>query len=136
MSEVDFLVGQTAKEMHYSVPGNLRIVFDPGERVPPALYADVGPFEFRDREGRVHAVDPADPKTVGPVLATVGRRIDSADTQGGALTLEFSDGSRIRCEPHEEYEAWEVVGGSPNHLVVSGTGGELLVWGDEPETPQ
>lgn len=133
MSDLNFLIGQTVDELRYSVPGNLRMVFDEGKRVEPVLYADLGPFEFLDGKGNQHEVDPEDPESLGPVLSTVGRRVEAVDTEGGVLTLTFSDASRLQCKPHDRYEAWQVVGGSPQHLVVCTTGGELAVW-EAPET--
>ena len=128
MSDLDFLIGQTVYELRYSAPGNLRLVFDLGDRVEPALYADLGSLEFVDREGNQHRIDPEDPATVGPVLRTVGRQIEAVDCRRGTLTLAFSDASRLRCDPHNDYEAWQVAGGSPQHLVVCMPGGELAVW--------
>ena len=42
--------------------------------------------------------------------------------------LSFADGSLLRCEADARYEAWQVVGGSPQYLVVCQPGGELTVW--------
>jgi hypothetical protein len=39
-----------------------------------------------------------------------------------------SIGRALRCEPQPEFEAWEVVGGEPQYLVVCTPGGELAVW--------
>lgn len=135
MADLDFLVGETVDELRYSVPGSLRIVFDVGNRVEPALYADLGAFEFIDGAGEQHQVDPEDPITVGPVLTAVGKQIQAIDTEGGALSLLFSDESRVRCEPHNDYEAWQVVGGSTQHLVVCMPGGELAVWETASQDP-
>ena len=130
MSEVDFLVGKTVQEVRYSAPGNLRIVFDEGERVEPAMYADVGPFTYLDGSGRTHFVDATDSSSVAPVLAVAGRKVVGADTSGAVLQVEFDDGSTVRCEPHEGYEAWQVVGGSPQWLVIAGSDGpdDLIVY--------
>jgi hypothetical protein len=128
VSDLDFLVGRTLYELRYSAPGNLRAVFDAGDRVEPALYADLGPFEFVDSERGRHDVDPEDPATLGPVLGAIGKKVQAVDTEGGTLSLLLSDTSRLRCEPHSDYEAWQVVGGSPRHLVVCMPGGELEVW--------
>ena len=133
MSDLDFLLGQTVYELRYSAPGNLRMVFDAGDLVCPALYADLGAFEFVDEGGVRHQVDPEDPATLGPVLRTVGLQIEAVDSQGGTLSLSFSDTSRLRCRPHDAYEAWEVAGGSPQHLVVCMPGGELAVWENAPD---
>jgi hypothetical protein len=128
MGDLEFLVGQTFDELRYSAPGNLRIVFDAGDRVEPALYADLGEFEFSDDAGERDEVDPEDPATVGPVLRAVGKQIQAVDTEGGTLSLLFSDGSRVRCGPHDDYEAWQVVGGSTHQLVVCMPGGAVAVW--------
>lgn len=128
VGDLDFLVGQTVDELRYSTPGNLRLVLDIGDGVEPALYADLGHSLLFDFEERVHEIDPEDPTTVGPVLWVVGKEIQGVNAEGGALSLVFSDGSRVRCEPQEDYEAWQVVGGSPQHLVVCMPGGELAVW--------
>jgi hypothetical protein len=133
MSEIDFLVGSTIQEIRYSTPGNLRIVFDAGDLVEPALYADVGNCTYVDAAGIAHQIRPEDPSTVGPVLTSVGQPLDDVSTSGGTLEFRFSIGGYLRCESHEEYEAWQVVGGSPQHLVVCLPGGELAVWDDTTE---
>ncbi len=128
MSEIGFLIGRTVQEIRYSTPGNLRIVFDAGDLVEPALYADVGDCTYVDASGAVHDITPEDSSTVGPVLASVGQPLASVSTSGGTLELQFSMGGYLRCESAEEYEAWQVVGGSPQHLVVCLPGGGLAVW--------
>ena len=128
MGDVDFLVGVSVDAIHYSAPSKLRIVFELGDRVEPALYVDVGDSVFFEADDRAHQIDPIDPTSVGPVLGVVGKQVERADTDGGALSLAFADGSRIQCKPHEDYEAWQVVGGSPQHLVVCMPGGEVAVW--------
>ena len=43
--------------------------------------------------------------------------------------MTFADGGALRCEPDPDYEAWQVVGGDPQALVVCLPGdGELAVW--------
>jgi hypothetical protein len=45
------------------------------------------------------------------------------------LLLAVVHGSWLRCEPDPDYEAWQVVGGDPQALVVCLPGvGELAVW--------
>jgi hypothetical protein len=133
MSEIDFLVGRAVREIRYSTPGNLRIVFDAGDAVEPALYADVGKCIYVDASGAAHDITPEDPSTVGPVLASVGQSLATVSTSGGTLEFSFSTGGYLRCASAEEYEAWQVVGGPPRHLVVSLPGGELAVWDDATE---
>ena len=121
MSEVDFLVGKVVDEIRYSAPGNLWMVFEVGDGVAPALYATLGACVFADSAGNTHDIKPDSPAAVGPILMSVN----------GTLDLTFSDGSRLRCAPDDQYEAWQVVGGFPEHLVVCTPGGELAVWDDQ-----
>ncbi len=127
VGEVDFLVGQTVNELRYW-GADLRLVFDAGDRAEPALYADAGQCTYVNSDGDESIVAPERPLTVAPVLETVGRQISEASTEVGVLALTFDDGSRLRCEPDDHFEAWQVVGGSPQHLVICSPGGELAVW--------
>ena len=134
MSEVDFLVGKVVDEIRYSAPGNLSMVFEVGDGVVPALYATLGcSCVFVDSAGNTHNIEPDTPATVGPILISVNQRVDRVGTDDGTLDLAFSDGSRLRCAPDDRYEAWQVVGGFPEHLVVCTPGGELAVWDDQSE---
>jgi hypothetical protein len=114
MSDVDFLVGKTVVAVQES---GTRIIFELGEKPEPALYADVGPHTYRDD----HGVDRVIASLVGSVVA-------DTSTLNGALLLSFTDGSLLRCQPDPNYEAWQVVGGQPQYLVVCQPGGELAVW--------
>jgi Family of unknown function (DUF6188) len=117
MNEVAFLAGRVIVEVRYG--HGLRIVLDLGDRVEPALYVDVSCFVFTNAEGLQDRVDADDPVTVGPSLSMVGQTVVSALTDDhAALELGLSDGSSLRCEPDERFEAWQVVGGSPQYLVV------------------
>jgi Family of unknown function (DUF6188) len=127
VNELAFLVGRVIEEVRYG--HGLRIVFELGDRVEPALYADVGRFRFTDAGGNEHEVDTDDPVSVGVALAMVGQKVVKAGSDGrAALELELSDGSSLQCEPDERFEAWQVVGGSPECLVVCLPAGELAVW--------
>ena len=54
----------------------------------------------------------------------------SVADESGALSLGFSDGSRLHVDPNDSYEAWTVA--SPGGMkVVSMPGGELAVWPPE-----
>jgi hypothetical protein len=64
---------------------------------------------------------------------SVNHRVYRVSTDDGTLDLAFSDGSSLRCPPDDRYEAWQVVGGFPEHLVVCTPGGELAVWDDKSE---
>jgi hypothetical protein len=127
MNVVEFLIGRVVEEVRYG--SGLRIVFDLGDRVEPALYADLGRFVFTDPDGVEHQVDEDDPVSVGPALSMVGQTVASAATDDrAALELRVSNGSGLRCEPDERFEAWQVVGGSPASLIVCVGPGDLGVW--------
>jgi hypothetical protein len=129
MSEVDFLIGRVVEELR--IRNGIRVVFDSGESVCPALYAGIGTCTYLDAEGKRHEVVGEDVWTFGPVLDIVGKEVKSVATAEGTLVLNFTDGGSLRCPPDDRYEAWEVVGGSPEHLVVCMPGGELAVWDDQ-----
>ena len=92
-------------------------MFEAGTRSEPALYADVADHESVDRSGRPEQLE-----------NFTGRTVTAASTADGTLQLSFADGSLIRCEPVETHEAWQVVGGDPQWLVVCAPGGELAIW--------
>jgi hypothetical protein len=117
MSEVGFLVGRVVVAVQSNPDESARIIFDLGDKPEPALYATVGACTYQDSQG------------VTRLLASmVNSAVSDTSTEGGTLVLSFADGSLLRCEPDERYEAWQVVGGSPQHLVVCEPGGELAVW--------
>ena len=113
MSDIGFLVGKTVVAVH----NGSRIVFELGDKPAPALYADVGAYTYRDKNGLDRII-----------ASALGNAVAEASTLDGTLLLSFTDGSLLRCEPDPHYEAWEVVGGSPQYLVVCQPGGELAVW--------
>ena len=117
VSEVEFLVGRDVVEVRLEPAGGARIVFEVGDKPAPALYADVGPSTYEDESGSPH-----------PLSEMVGAIVSNTSTEDGTLLLAFADGRRLRCEPHPRYEAWEVVGGTPQYPVVCSPGGELAVW--------
>jgi Family of unknown function (DUF6188) len=118
MSEVGFLIGRPVVAVQGNPDETARIIFDLGDKPEPALYATVGACSYEDSSG------------VTRLLASMFDSVVSdTSTEGGTLVLSFSDGSLLRCEPDERYEAWQVVGGSPQYLVVCEPGGELAVYG-------
>jgi hypothetical protein len=61
------------------------------------------------------------------LAAALNEIISTATVDSGTLNLTFSNGTVLRVEPHEMYEAWTVTG--PRGMkVVSMPGGELAVW--------
>ncbi len=118
MSEVGFLVGREVLEVRTEPDGSSRIVFELGDEPAPALYADVAGSVYEDRDG-----------TSRLLADMVGSAASDTSTDEATLVLSFTDGRILRCEPHPAFEAWEVVGGTPKHLVVCPPGGgELAVW--------
>jgi len=113
VGDLDFLVGNTVTEIR----DECRLVFIPGSRPEPDLYADVGLAELVDSGGA----------TI-PLTALVGRTVSAASAPSGSLHLTFTDGSLLRCDPDPQYEAWQVVGGDPQALIVCEPGGELAIW--------
>jgi hypothetical protein len=113
MGDLDFLVGKSVAEIR----DDSRIVFVPGSRPEPDLYVDVGPAELVD--GDAAAI---------PLTALVGQTVSAASAPSGSLSLTFTDGSQLRCDPDPEYEAWQIVGGDPQTLIVCEPGGELAIW--------
>ncbi len=53
----------------------------------------------------------------------------SVAEDSGILVLAFSDGTGIRVEPDDAYEAWTVAGPGGKKIVCM-PGGELAVWSD------
>jgi hypothetical protein len=49
--------------------------------------------------------------------------------ESGALVLAFGNGTSLRVEPHEEYEAWTIAGPHGKKIVCM-PHGELAVWSE------
>jgi hypothetical protein len=113
MSDVGFLVGRAVLEIR----DDSRVIFELEDRPEPALYADVGAYTYQDGGGKSQ-----------PLSAIVGNVVVDTSTQGGTLVVSFADGGKLSCEPDPDYEAWQVVGGAPQYLVVCMPGGELAIW--------
>lgn len=107
-----------------------------GERAGILMIGITGPFRL-SRHGDTMTLRPDHPQELGPVLALVGRVVVSATaTQTGTLEMVFADGSHLKVEPHERYEAWEFVGERQSRLVCA-PGGEVYVWSSkEPATSE
>jgi hypothetical protein len=103
----------------------VRLVFDAGDRPEPALYANVEqPFVFVDSEGRPHDARSDWAAAVGSLATAVGQSVTEATVApDGTLDVAFSDGRSFSCHPHPDYEAWQVVGGTPAFLIVCVPGG-------------
>lgn len=86
-------------------------------------------FTFRAPTGESRAFDPEQTASLCPLLSLLHRPVAAfAISSESECVLRFEDGSELRGEPHESYEAWEahgtgdlegasmgcVVGGSPS----------------------
>jgi hypothetical protein len=132
VSEVDFLLGRQVEDIRLS--NGLRIVFDMGDRVEPALYADIQQrFTFTDSDGVTHAIDPWERVQLGPALTMHGQRVQAVSTDDAVLRITFANDSALEVRPHRQYEAWQVVGGFPQALVVCVGPGELSVFDSRTE---
>jgi Family of unknown function (DUF6188) len=120
-ADLDFLVGKTVVEIRHDD----QVAFEAGTKPGPLLYArvEVTP-ECADRSGEPLSL---------PDL--IGRSVASASAKDGVLLLAFADGATLRCEPHPEFEAWQVEGGHPLRVIVCRPGGELSVWDETPPIP-
>ena len=134
MSEVEFLVGQSIKEFRIWF-GGIRIVFEAGEQVEPDLYIDLSDFDYLDGAGRREHPDIDRRESLGPALKLIGQTVASTSTEDAVLHLTFEDGSSLRCGPAQDYEAWQVVGGDPNWLVVALPGGGMSIGSGTVERP-
>jgi hypothetical protein len=126
MGHIDFLVGRRLEEVRFGI--SVRLVFDLGDRSEPAMYANAEqPFLVR---GPTEGAVPEKSAGLARLVAAVGEEVVRAGVAPeGTLSIEFSDGSEFECPPHPDFEAWQVVGGSPQYLVVCMPGGgEPAVW--------
>jgi hypothetical protein len=117
MSDVDFLIGLKVVEVRPNPDGSVRVIFDLGNRPEPALYADVEQATYEHRD-----------LSLQPLTDMTASVVSAASTEDGTLVLSFGDGGVLRCYPDPNYEAWQVVGGTPQHLIVCTPGGELAIW--------
>ena len=68
-------------------------------------------FALRQPNG-ARRMDPAEPETLGPVLALVGAAIRSLTIRrDGTLELELGDGRVVAAGPDARIEAWQAQGG-------------------------
>jgi len=127
VNELDFLIGKTVEQFRYPANG-VRVVLDEGDRVEPDLYVDLeSTFTYTDSTGAVYVVDD-DLSAFGAVCSLAGERVQGVSCIEGVLSLEFSGGRSIRCEPDPAVEAWQVVGGDPFYLVIGMQDGSLSIF--------
>ena len=88
---------------------------------------------FRLRLDKEWVLDPeTEPSSLAPALGLLGRTIDSAGVRAsGELELSFSGDAWLLVNAGREYEAW-TLSLPDNTLIVSGTDGEVSVFGANP----
>ena len=66
------------------------------------------PFTFSSPDGEVLTYDPGRSDSLCPLLSLLHREVETFSVStSGLCVLRFEDGSELRGEPHEQYEAWE-----------------------------
>jgi hypothetical protein len=98
-------------------------------------------FQLHLPDGTQHTLDPLGPPTkLSPLLdlLEVGPRethiTQAFVSDSGKLEISFEDGGGIVCEPHSDFEAFEIQG--PHNLLVIGSpGGGALVAAPEQPLP-
>ncbi len=96
----------------------------------PLLYVDLMLSVLTGADGGSQVLRPMGQPGLGLVGSAVGQQVNTATIDNGALCIALSDGSEIRCEPHQSLEAWQVVGGTPEHFIVCLPGGKIAAWAD------
>jgi hypothetical protein len=112
------LAGRTVDRLEFSTV--LDMAFSDGSmlRVETDLQITAG-------DGQVTDVDPATPVTVAPALALLHAEVVAATAgDDGGLDVAFADGTRLRVDPDDAYEAWSFGGGGHRGL-LSGPGGVI-----------
>jgi hypothetical protein len=83
---------------------------------------------------RLHFVPSEEPRrdsSFRQLLLLINQVVESAElSPDGVLILRFSRGAMINIDPHERYEAWEIMGPG-RRLQVCRPGGEVVVFEDE-----
>ena len=65
-----------------------------------------------------------------PFHSLVGQAVTSSMAENsGTLVVAFGDGTTLRVEPNDVYEAWTIAGPDGKKIVCM-PGGELAVWSD------
>lgn len=91
------------------------LLIDPGDprRLGASLILGV-PFAYRGRE-----VDAEEPSTMAECWRLLRRKIVTASADEDLnLSLSFDDGSSLRVDRNERYEAWELIGRGVRGVVV------------------
>lgn len=94
----------------------------------------IGSSFFLDTSGQSYAISPSlelSKVAVDGLGSLLNQTLTSAVAEkSGVLIIAFANGSRLRVEPDESYEAW-TISGPRGVKVVCMPGGELAVWSAE-----
>ena len=70
------------------------------------------PFKLRLSSGTVRVLDPERPESLGPLLAIVGREVQSFTIgRNGDAVMELAEGVAIEAGPDPRAVSWELIGG-------------------------
>jgi hypothetical protein len=87
---------------------SLRLVFDLGPPGKPGSYIDITEFDFTATDGTLIRIGvESDPVAAGAVLGVLHHRVVRAAVEDWVLRLEFDNGAKLVCPPHERWEAWQ-----------------------------
>jgi hypothetical protein len=92
------------------------------------------PFSMSLRGDELELDPNGPPEALSPVLGLLRRTIDEASVENdGTLRLAFREGGHLRCEPHAQFEAWQMNAPDGVSVVCVPGGGEPVAWdGAEP----
>jgi hypothetical protein len=81
---------------------SLRLVFDLGPPGKPGSYIDITEFDFTATDGTLIRIGvESDPVAAGAVLGVLHHRVVRAAVEDWVLRLEFDNGAKLVCPPHE-----------------------------------
>ncbi|MEU4316408.1 DUF6188 family protein [Nocardia sp. NPDC024068] len=120
MDDFSALIGREVEQVW--VWWSLRLVFDLGGSDEPGSYVDLTNFRFTDAAGVPTEIRvEEDPRTAGPVLGLLRRRVAEARVRDRELFLAFATGECIVCPPHPHFEAWAaILPGGAQHFCPPG----------------
>lgn len=94
----------------------LRLQFESGHHMMVET-----PGIVRSPDGSLTTVDPTKPPTLLPILELMRTPIDNVTFDDDApISLEFSDGSTVRFDPHPRWESWTLW--DPSGVGLAGAG--------------
>jgi hypothetical protein len=121
-----FLEGKAVEQIWFW--GEIRLVFELGERPEPGVYVDVQRCSYTDVGGvTVEVVGSVEPRRAGAVLELLRERVARAWAVEGVLRLQFDNGAELRALPDSDYESWAVVGDG-GRVFQCMPGGEVNSW--------